>query len=166
VAPRRGRTPLIVNLNPGSGGRTLRVPAWADEDAKQQFQLPKENDQRQVKDLAVFLACVTAEHVPDMWRSKSPLGRDMTSVVRHEMLAFAAGDPRLVLPERLEAEVEEGVAHDLILGVAALFGDRWVQLASARLPKTTIEAGTKPLVGRVKRVGREFGFKVELRAAD
>src|SRR5262245_23121923 len=168
--PKRGRTPLIVTLNPGGGGRTLRVPSWADEDAKQEFQLPKENDQRHVKDLAVFLGCVTSEHVPDMWRSKSPLGRDMRFVVRHEMLAFVAGEtppgqePRLVLPARVDAEVEEGVAHELVFGVAALFGDRWVELASARLPKTTIGAGAKPLVGHVKNVGRGFTFKVDLSA--
>lgn len=169
--PMRGRTPVVVSLNAGGGGgRTLRVPTWADEDAKQQFQLPKENDQREVKDLAVFLACVTSEHVPDLWRSKSPLGRDTNSVARHEMLVFVAGEtppgtePRLILPERLEAEVEDGVAHDLVLGVAALFGDRWVQLAVARLPKTTIAAGGKPLAGRIKHLGRGFAFKVELSA--
>jgi hypothetical protein len=161
---RQGRVPIVVTLNTG----TLRVPAWADEDAKQRFQLPKENDQRQVKDLAVFLACVTSEHVPDMWRSKSPLGRDMSSVVRHEMLSFVAGDtaagtePQLVLPARLEGEIDEGEPHDLVLGVAARIGDRWVQLGVGRILKTTIAAGGKPLVGRIKHVGHGFTFAVEL----
>jgi hypothetical protein len=163
----KGRTPIVVTLKAG----TLRVPAWADEDAKQQFKLPKETEQRQVKDLAVFLACVTSEHVPDLWRSKSPLGRDMSSVARHVMLAFVAGDtpagkePRLVLPERLEGEVEPDEPHDLVLGVAARIGDRWVQLASGRLSNTTIVAGGKPLVGRIKHVGRGFAFTVELATA-
>jgi hypothetical protein len=169
--PKHGRTPLAVTLNAGgAGARTLRVPAWADEDAKQQFQLPKENDQREVKDLAVFLACTSSEHVPDLWRSKSPLGRDMSFVVRHEMLAFVAGEtpagkaPRLVLPERLEAEVDEVDPHDLVLGIAALIGDRWIQLAAARLPKASIIAGQKPLIGRIGHHGHGFSFTVELSA--
>jgi len=167
----RGRTPLVVSLNAGgSGPRTVRVPAWADEDAKALLHLPKENDQREVKDLAVFLACASPEHIPDLWRSKSPLGRDMSFVTRHEMLAFVAGDtpagkpPRLVLPVRLEAEVDPTDPHDLVLGIAARIGDRWIQLGAAVLRKTTIDAGQKPLLGRVEHLGRGFAFKVELSA--
>ena len=131
------------------GGEDSQV-AWADENAKVRLQLPKETEQREVKDVAVFLACSSPEHVPDLWRSKTPLGRDMVSVPRHEMLAFVAGDtpagkaPRLTLPERLEADVDETEPHDLILGVAARIGDRWVQLAFTTIPKTKIETGQKP----------------------
>ena len=163
--PTRGRVPVVVALG---GSRTLKAPAWADEDAKARFQLPKENDQRQVKDLAVFFACVTSEHVPDLWRSKTPLGRDMNSVVRHEMLAFAVGDtpagkpPRITLPAKLEADVEDGVPHDFVLGIAARIGDRWIQLAFKRLSKVTIEAGSKPLTGRIDHRGHGFDFTVEL----
>ena len=169
--PSRGRTPVVVTLNAGgAGSRTLHAPAWANEDAKAQLHLPKETDQREVKDLAVFLACTSSEHVPDLWRSKSPLGRDMNFVVRHEMLAFVAGDtpagkpPRLALPASLKAEVEDGVAHDLVLGVAARIGDRWIQLGTARLPKVTIGPGQKALVGRIDHRGRGFDFNVELSA--
>lgn len=169
--PARGRAPVVVGLNVGGvRSRTVRVPAFADEDAKAQFQLEKENDQREVKDLAVFLACASSEHVPDLWRSKSPLGRDMIFVARHEMLAFVAGDtpagkaPRLVLPERLEAEVDETDPHDLVLGIAARMGNRWIQLAAARLPKASISAGQKPLIGRIEHRGRGFDFEVELSA--
>ncbi len=167
----RGRVPLVVSLNGGGGGvRTVRVPAWADEDAKEALHLPKENDQREVKDLAVFLACSSPEHVPDLWRSKSPLGRDMNSVTRHEMLAFVPGDtpsgkpPRLVLPPRLEAEVDDSEPHDLVLGIAARIGDRWIQLGAAVLKKTTIGSGGKPLSGRIDHAGKGFVFKVELSA--
>ena len=167
----RGRVPLIVSLSGGGGGsRTVRVPAWADEDAKERLRLPKENDQREVKDLAVFLACASPEHIPDLWRSKSPLGRDMSFVTRHEMLAFVAGDtpagkpPRLVLPVRLEAEIDPTDPHDLVLGIAARVGDRWMQLAFAVLPKATIGAGQKPLLGRIDHIGRGFDFKVVLSA--
>ena len=169
--PTRGRTPIVVILNPGATGpRALKAPAWADEDVKARLKLPKENEQREVKDLAVFLACISPEHIPDLWRSKTPLGRDMGAVRRHEMLAFVAGDtpagkkPRLTLPARIEGEVEEGEPHDLILGVAARIGDRWVQLAVGALPKATIGAGQKPLLGRIEHTARAFDFKVELSA--
>jgi hypothetical protein len=169
--PARGRGRLVVILNPGAvGPRTLKLPAWADEEVKLRLKLPKENEQRQVKDLAVFLACSSPEHVPDLWRSKTPLGRDMVSVPRHEMLAFIAGDtpagkpPRLTLPGRIDADVDDTEPHDLILGVAARIGDRWVPLAFAKLPKATIGEGQKPLAGRIERAGRAFDFKIELAA--
>jgi hypothetical protein len=165
----KGRTRLVVILNPGgTGPRTLKLPARADEDVKERLHLPKENEQREVKDLAVFLACSSPEHVPDLWRSKTPLGRDMISVPRHEMLAFVAGDtpagktPRLTLPGRIEADVNDTEPHDLILGVAARIGDRWMQLAFAVLPKATIGAGQKPLSGRIEHTSRAFDFKVDL----
>jgi hypothetical protein len=167
----KNRAHLVVALNPGGAGpRTLKLPAWADETTKVRLQLPKETEQRQVKDIAVFLACSSPEHVPDLWRSKTPLGRDMVSVPRHEMLAFFAGDtpagkpPRLTLPASLEADVDATEPHDLMLGVAARIGDRWIQLAFTALPKTTIEAGQKPLAGRIERAGGGFDFKVELKA--
>jgi hypothetical protein len=167
----RGLTPIVVSINPGaSGPRAIRAPKWADEDAKQRFQLPKETDQREVKDLAVFLACTSSDHVPDLWRSKSPLGRDMSFVMRHEMLAFVAGDtptgktPRLELPARLEGELDDSEPHDLVLGVAARVGDRWIQLAAGRLAKVTIAPGGKPLVGRIGHRGGGFDFTAELKA--
>lgn len=167
----KDRAHLVVELNPGGAGpRTLKLPAWADESTKVRLQLPKETEQRKVKDIAVFLGCSSPEHVPDLWRSKTPLGRDMVSVPRHEMLAFVAGDtpdgkaPRLTLPGRLEADVDATEPHDLILGVAARIGDRWVPLAFTTLPKTTVEAGQKPLAGHVEHSGGAFNFKVELKA--
>lgn len=169
--PARGRVTLVVTLNPGgSGPRTLRVPAWADEDTKARLHLPKENEQREVKDLAVFLACAAPEHIPDLWRSRSPLGRDMVSVSRHEMLAFVAGDtpagktPHLALPARIEVAVDDTEPHDLVLGVAARIGDRWMQLAVGVLPKVTIGAGSKPLIGRIEHIRLAFDFKIELTA--
>jgi len=169
--PRRGFAPLVVTLNAsGSGPRSIRVPGWADEDTKARLHLPKENEQREVKDLAVFLACASPEHIPDLWRSKTPLGRDMVAVSRHEMLAFVAGDtpagkaPRLALPARLEAEVDDAEPHDLVLGVAARIGDRWMQLAVGVLPKISIGAGSKPLIGRIERAGHGFDFRIELKA--
>jgi len=175
VAPPERESPdrvrLVVSLNArGSGSRTLKVPAWANEDAKAALRLPKETDQREVKDLAVFLSCTTAEHVPELWRSKSPLGRDMSFVARHQMLAFVPGDtpvgkePRLVLPAQLEAEVDGEEPHDFVLGIAARIGDRWIQLGAGVLKKTAITPGQKPLLGRIDHVGKGFSFKIELSA--
>jgi len=168
--PGRGKVRLIVTLNAGAvGPRTLRLPAWADEDVKALLQLPKENEQREVKDVAVFLACATAEHVPDLWRSKSPLGRDMVAATRSEMLAFVAGDtpagkkPQLALPDRIEADVDDSEPHDVLVGVAARIGDRWYQLAAGRVPKVTVAAGAKPLACRVTH-GAGFAFKVDCAA--
>ena len=167
-----GYTTVTVSLNAaGSGSRTLKVPAWADEDAKARFGLPKENEQRIVKDVAVFLACTSPEHIPDLWRSKTPLGRDMVSGVRHEMLAFVAGDtpagkaPRLTLPQKLEASLDATEPHNLALGVAARIGDRWVLLASAALPKADVGPGHKAIEGRIDRTGKGFDFKVALTVA-
>lgn len=169
--PTPGRVHLVVTLNPGGAGpRTLKLPTWADEDVKVRLHLPKENEQREVKDVAIFLACASPEHVPDLWRSKTPLGRDMVAVQRHEMLAFVTGDtpvgrtPRLTLPARIEADVDDSEPHDLILGVAARIGDRWMQLAAATLPKATIGTAPKPLWGRIEHTSRPFDFKVELSA--
>jgi len=165
----RGHVRLTVTLNAGpKEPRTLRAPAWADEDAKARLKLPKENEQREVKDLAVFLACTTGDHVPDLWRSKSPLGRDMVNASRHEMLAFVAGDtpagktPRLVLPDRIEADVDDAEPHDVVIGVAARIGDHWVQLGIGRLAHVEVVAGAKPLAGRITRGSESLEFKVEL----
>ena len=167
----RGHAHVTVKLNPGGvGPRSLRAPAWADEDVKARLKLPKENDQREVKDLAVFFGCTTGEHVPDLWRSKTPLGRDMVGTVRHEMLAFVAGDtpagkkPQLTLPDRLEADVDESEPHDLIVGVAARIGDRWVQVAMGRLEKVTVTAGANALTARISRAGGDLAFNIELTA--
>jgi len=162
---RPGRVRLIVELD----RRTLRVPDYANEDLKDRLDLPKEVASRRVDDLAVFLACGSAVHIPDQWRSKTPLGRDLTGAPRHEMLAFVAGDtpsgssPRLKLPDRIEAEVDDLEPHDLILGVAARIGDRWVLLASARLEKRKVAADDAPLAARIKPAGAPFTFEVAWR---
>jgi len=164
----RGTVRLVVDLNGGSS-RTLHAPNFADEEVKRQLQLSREISEREIKDLAVFLACTTAEHVPDQWRQKSPLGRDMNASLRHEMLAFVAGDtpagkkPRLKLPERLEADVDDVEAHALVLGVAARIGDRWMVVAFSDPAKTKVGAETPPLSGKIAAVGAQpLAFKVEL----
>ena len=89
--------------------------------------------------LAILLACRTADHVPDHWRSKSPVGRDFLSMPRHRLLAFVAGAGpgeadesdeeqqilELRVPETIEVDLEPGVAHDLTLGVAVEIEGRY-----------------------------------------
>lgn len=157
---------LALMLNRG----TIRLPAWANEDAKARFKLPKESDQREIKDAAVFLACTSPAHVPDLWRSKSPLGRDMVSVRPHQMLVFVAGDtppgkaPRITLPERLEAKVDLTEPHDLVLGVAARIGDRWVQVGMGFLPEAKLGPQGSPLAGTIDG-GKNLNFKIEIETA-
>jgi len=86
------------------------------------------------------------------------------------MLSFVAGDtpagkkPQITLPDRIDADIEDSTPHDLVLGVAARIGDRWMQVAAASLSKVTVGAGSKPLMGRVARAGGNLEFKVELTA--
>ena len=155
---------IAVTLN----NRTIRLPDWAGEDAKARFKLPKEIPMREVKDVAVFLACLSPEHVPDLWRSKTPLGRDMALAKQHQMLVFVAGDtppgkaPRIALPARLEAKLDLTEPHDLLLGVAARIGDRWVQVGMGVLTQATLGPQGKPLAGHIHGGGNDFNFKIEL----
>ena len=167
--PPRGTVPLTVGVSP-KGTKTLRCPGYADETLKARLHLPKETELRQVKDLAVFLACTTPEHVPDLWRSKTPLGRDMTATERHEMLRFLPGDtpdgkpPSLELPKSLEANLDDAEPHDVVFGVAARIGDRWYTLAVSKPQKVEVAKGPPTLSARVSSRG-SFGFEVELKAA-
>jgi len=92
-------------------------------------------------DIGLFLGCITADHVPDHWRSHTPLGRDFIAAPRHKLLAFVSGavseaapelsqrlnlgdgaEPaallRLDLPAQIDALLEPDVVHDLVLGIA------------------------------------------------
>lgn len=113
-----------------------------------------------ITDLAVVLLCRTADHVPDHWRSQTPLGRDFVTTPRHRMLHFHSGAettpvskarerlsklakvpgewssmPKLAIlelpvPAELGAELERGIEHDLSVGIAAEIGGRFFLLAS------------------------------------
>ena len=158
-----GHVRITVELN----GRTLSAPKWADEDIKRRLGLSKEVADREVRDLAVFLVCEEATHVPDQWRSKTPLGRDMTATKRHEMLAFVAGDtaaghtPKIKLPDRLEAFADGTEPHDLVLGVAARIGDRWVTLGTGKLPHVAFDGKPGRLDGEIHSLGA-FAYEIKL----
>jgi len=109
--------------------------------------------EREVTDLALFLACRTAVHVPDHWRAQSPMGRDFVRMPRHRILAFHAGAQRvegrragggrlrLELPAELTADVEPGESHDLVLGIAGKVGDRWLALDLAERDDVEVPSG-------------------------
>ena len=163
--PRRGTVHVTVQLE---GTSTLRVPPHADMDLGERLHLPAALDARDVKDLAVYLACTTTFHVPDQWRSKTPLGRDMAATPRHEILAFVAGDtpagekPRLTVPKRLEADLDDLEPHDLLLGVAARIGDHWYTLSQGKRTGVKAVKDMPPIVGRIRGVGAAFAFEVRI----
>jgi len=118
----------------------------------------RETDRR-FTDLALFVFCRTSDHVPDQWRSKSPLGRDFVLTPRHRMLQFEAGAERvpanklrefvsrlgitpgarkglpelgvlqLTLPESFSLPLTRDEAHDLTIGVAVQVGNRFFAVA-------------------------------------
>ena len=170
-APPPERTPVgFVRITVRLPGRTLSAPKWADEETKRRLGLSKEIADREVRDLAVFVVCEEATHVPDQWRSKTPLGRDMNTTKRHEMLAFVAGDtpagktPKIKLPDQLEASVDGTEPHDLVLGVAARIGDRWLTLATGKLPHVGFDGKPAALAGEIHALGA-FVYEVKLTRA-
>jgi hypothetical protein len=97
-----------------------------------------------IANVALWVACLTATHVPDHWRSESPLGRDFASMPRHRLLAFEPGaepskDGTLVLelPDVIDVAFGDDGArspdteHELSLGIALDIGGRWVRVTSA-----------------------------------
>ncbi len=133
---------LTIHLNPDPDAKDaerppLRHPDRVPPAVAQDLGL---GDEAQVTNLAILLACRTSDHVPDHWRSKSPVGRDFLSMPRHRLLAFVAGaEPgkadesddeeqqilELRIPETIEVDLEPGVAHDLTLGVAVEIEGRY-----------------------------------------
>jgi hypothetical protein len=116
----------------------------------EQWDLPNTEEGRTFTDVAIFVACRTPEHVPDHWRSKSPLGRDFVSMPRHEILAFVSAGgparegqgPSLEIPPSLDVRLAPGEAHDLSLGVAAQAGGRYFRVRDAEINGVIVrEAG-------------------------
>jgi hypothetical protein len=149
---------LIVRLNPEwepSNDDPLPVLRTLDSvDAELAQTLNLRDASVPITDLGIALLCRTADHVPDHWRSKSPLGRDFARVPRHRTLLFLSGAEKnpaskfrnkmtklimapgardsiadlhvlsLVIPDHLDVELETGTAHDLTLGIALRIGER------------------------------------------
>jgi hypothetical protein len=115
--------------------RGVSVARRVDPQLAAEWELGNAPEEREFADLALYLACVQPEHVPDQWRLASPLGRDFHTMPRHHLLAFisapsgeAAPDgERIVLdlPEVLDVVLEPGVPHDLRLGLALQVGGHY-----------------------------------------
>jgi len=156
-------TPLLVIEIEGSPSEAesperpavLYFPALLPAPAAQALQIGDGSKDLPVKAIAIFLACRTAIHVPDYWRSESPLGRDFVSMPRHGMVAFHGGGEkvsaadvpagaskrlrrstddagylRLELPDRLEAQIDLSEPHDFSFGVAIQVEDRFLRITT------------------------------------
>jgi hypothetical protein len=119
------------------GERVLLVAAALDPQLAAAWQLDPAARASPIEDVALYLACRSAMHVPDQWRDRSPLGRDFVAMPRHQMLAFHSGAARregepallaLAVPAALEAELEPDEAHDLSIGIAVRVAGRWHNL--------------------------------------
>ncbi len=149
---------LIVRLNPDwKASRDKPLPTLlaldvVDPDLAQRLGL--RSSDVPITDLGIAVFCRTADHVPDHWRSKSPLGRDFENSARHRMLVFISGADstpasklrntmsklfmtpgvrdsiadlnvlKLEIPKQLAIELEPGIAHDLTLGIVLNIGGR------------------------------------------
>lgn len=133
----------------------LYFPALLPAPVAQALEIGDGSKPLPIQALAIFLACRTAVHVPDHWRSASPLGRDFVSMPRHGMIAFLSGGDRvsaadlpdgvakrlrrapgdagylrLTLPAELEAELDPSEVHDLSFGVAIEVEGRFLRVTS------------------------------------
>ena len=87
-------------------GHEIFFPSTVWDQLAESLQLGPRPADRKVNDLALFLACRTPEHVPGLWRTASPLGRDFVSIPAHQMIAFEAGAKPLAadgVPESIRA---------------------------------------------------------------
>jgi hypothetical protein len=167
---------VFVDLAPGSDGPSVVLfPGFLPDEVAAQLELRGSGKPVEVTDVAVFLACRTATHVPDQWRSKTPLGRDFVSVPRHKILAFHPGareatdedlgqelsDIRtasrergetlailaLDLPAELRANVGGGDDHALVLGLAIQAKGRFLRIDSAEVSARVPVEGETRLAG-------------------
>lgn len=149
------------------GRRAILFPSAPEPPVRARFGLGDGG----VTDLALFLACTTATHVPDHWRAASPLGRDFVSAPRHGILTFRPGAPRgedgllrLPVPDALESESPEAGPHDLLVGVAAEVDGRWIALASVAIAEPAASAGDAALAVEVRSGSEKDGFVPRLEA--
>lgn len=155
---------LIVRLNPDWKPTEERprpvLSLWDTIEPPLREALRLRESQPRFTDAALVLACRTQDHVPDHWRSETPLGRDFINTPRHKLLVFLPGAVRkeagrlrgfaerlatvpgeregvpppglleLELPAEIEVELEPGVVHDLTLGVALQTEGRYYLVAA------------------------------------
>jgi hypothetical protein len=184
VAPEPGvAATLTVRLNP-QWKPTEKAPRPALRmldaiDGRTRESLGLREGAEHFTDVAIFLICRTAPHVPDHWRMHSPLGRDFRSAPRHKMLVFVGGAERmepgaaeslisrllpgsrtkpadseagvleLVVPAELEVELDPLTTHDLTLGIAVQAADRYYMVAADSWDGVEVAAGGVELLAEL-----------------
>jgi hypothetical protein len=136
-----------------AGADTLSLHDTVPAEALQQ--LGVKDGQARITGVAIYVACLSAKHVPDHWRSHSPLGRDFTSMPRHRMLAWVtdanvdeAVKPRVLhlsIPDQVELELEMDETHDITAGLAIEIGGRFYRVESAELENLVPHSREAPL---------------------
>ena len=119
-----------------------------------------------IDDAALWVACVRSTHVPDHWRTESPLGRDFVTAPRHRMLHFlsgASGDGgagastlRLAIPETIEVTLDpDDGGHQLVIGVAVHAGERWLATAMSSPIELETSGGAAELAVSIAQRGSD-----------
>lgn len=136
------------------------------------------DDQAKITDVAVYVACQTATHVPDHWRSQTPLGRDFITVTRHRMLQFLPGATeeqdravirlnlqsmfggapipdgaavlRLGLPPEVPLELDPSVPHELTVGIAVQIGGRYYRVTGDTLQNFLPDQSARRLEAQIR----------------
>jgi hypothetical protein len=196
VGTANGLPRLIVRLNPDwkpgddKSRPVLRALDSIDSDLAQTLGLRSVEDP--ITDISIALFCRTSDHVPDHWRSKTPLGRDFGAVPRHRMLAFHSGAQSkpasklrnsltklimapgaresiadlnvlsLEVPDHLDIEVTAGVAHDLTLGIALRIGERNYLTLSAERSGVVVADSGETRVAAILRGGTKNPLKARV----
>ncbi len=137
VAPNTTSLVLALRGRSADAAPRLRLPTRVPKEIAAQLKL--EDPAAEVTGVAIYVACVRAPHVPSYWRAASPLGRDFTSMPRHEMLAFvplgtgSAPPERSIdveVPSRIDVPIDAADTHDLSVGIAVRIGDRHYRVTS------------------------------------
>lgn len=148
-------------------GASLRVLNAVHPELLEQLRV--RDDRAGITDVAIYVACLTATHVPDHWRGESPLGRDFNSMPRHKLLAFLPGATedgqaaaeggvlqkllsgsnqpsteglavlKLDVPSEIELQINAAEAHDLSLGFALQIDGRFYRVHSDEWKKLVPE---------------------------
>jgi hypothetical protein len=83
---------LTIRLNPKKAkNRDLRLYDSIDMGLADYWKLGNAPETMRFSDVALFVACRTADHVPDGWRTRTRLAWDAYETPRHRMLVFEGG---------------------------------------------------------------------------
>ncbi len=124
------------------GTSSIVFPAELPDEAVRKTGLSVEAGEHKITGAALFIGCIAPTHVPNHWRSKTPMGRDFAYARRHRLLSFAPdyeavtggilkkvglskAGVRLKIPQTLNLELDRGGPHELIIGIAFQAGDRY-----------------------------------------